>query len=96
MQAGTAFMNSLVILQATQGLARYACRAQSNARERGVVVGHDHRHRSKLFAQLAAGVFRREGMKVWLLDGLVHTPMIVSRSTGVMDDALMRWCSRSR
>lgn len=78
MQAGTAFMNGLVVLQATQGLARYACEVQDRARERGVVVGYDHRFRSKYFAELAAGVFRREGMKVYLLDGLVHTPMVVS------------------
>lgn len=76
MQGGTAFFNSLIVLQTTQGLARYACDNIEGARERGVVVGHDHRWRSKKFAQLAAGVFRREGMKVFLFEGLVHTPMV--------------------
>ena len=41
MQAGTAFMNGLVVLQATQGLVRYACEVQEGARERGVVVGYE-------------------------------------------------------
>ncbi|KAI5478217.1 hypothetical protein MNV49_005282, partial [Pseudohyphozyma bogoriensis] len=76
MAAGVANMNSLVVIQATQGLARYACENIPNARERGVVVGHDHRWRSKRFAELASTAFRREGMKVYLLDGLVHTPMV--------------------
>lgn len=82
MQAGISSMNDLVIIQATQGLARYACRVIPDARERGVVVGHDHRAfggmSSARFAQLAAGVFRREGMKVYFYEGLVHTPMVVS------------------
>ena len=77
MQAGTAFMNSLVILQATQGLATYACEVIPGAMEMGVVVGHDHRWRSSQFAELAAGAFRAQGMKVYLFDGLVHTPMVV-------------------
>ncbi|KAL8292012.1 hypothetical protein RQP46_001478 [Phenoliferia psychrophenolica] len=76
MQAGTTSINSLVILQATQGLARYAIKTIPDARERGVVVGHDHRWRSDKFARLAAGVFRAEGIKVFLFDGLVHTPMV--------------------
>lgn len=79
MQAGTTSMNSLIVIQATQGVARYAIKTMgAHAREKGVVVGHDHRHRSFNFANLAAAVFHREGFKVHLFEGLVHTPMVVS------------------
>jgi len=80
MQAGFNSMNDLVVLQATQGLARYALATQP-APEAGkpkVVVGHDHRHNSSRFARLAARVFEKEGFEVLLLAGLVHTPMVVS------------------
>lgn len=75
-------MNDLIVLQATQGLARYAIDHIEGARDRGVVLGYDHRAvegmSSKRFAQLAANVFRREGFKVYAFQGLVHTPMVVS------------------
>lgn len=73
MQAGTAFMNELVIIQATQGLIRYAAQVQAG---RSIVVGHDHRFRSQRFAELAAGVARAEGWTVYMFQGLVHTPMV--------------------
>lgn len=46
-----------------------------DAVSRGVVVGHDHRHNSERWAQLTAAAFMANGMKVYLLNGLVHTPM---------------------
>ncbi|GAA5986375.1 hypothetical protein JCM11641_005360 [Rhodosporidiobolus odoratus] len=76
MQAGPSAMNDLVIIQASQGLAKYAETTTENAKERGIVVGHDHRHHSHEFAKLTAGIFRRRGWKVCELDGLVHTPMV--------------------
>lgn len=48
-----------------------------NAKDRGIVVGHDHRHNSERWARLTATVFIAFGMKVYLLKGLVHTPMYV-------------------
>lgn len=75
-QAGTSRMNDLVVIQATQGLIRYAIANQSGAKAKGIVIGHDHRFGSRRFAQLAANVARREGMKVYLFQGLVHTPMV--------------------
>lgn len=81
MAAGTSNMNDLTVIQATQGLARYAIETIQDAQTRGVVVGRDHRAveglSSERFASLTAGVFRREGFKVYEYDGLVHTPMVV-------------------
>ncbi|GAA5913424.1 phosphoribomutase PRM15 [Sporobolomyces salmoneus] len=76
MQAGTSSMNDLTILQASTGLEKYARETIPGAKERGFVVGHDHRHNSERFAKLTAGVFRRNGWKVYEFDGLVHTPMV--------------------
>ncbi|GJN94689.1 hypothetical protein Rhopal_007780-T1 [Rhodotorula paludigena] len=76
MQAGPAHMNDLTILQASQGLAKYAEETVQGAKVRGIVVGHDHRHNSAQFARLTAGVFRKRGWKVYELQGLVHTPMV--------------------
>ncbi|SGY14219.1 BQ5605_C010g06107 [Microbotryum silenes-dioicae] len=80
MQAGTSSMNDLVVLQATQGLASYVKEHVPNALSRGAVIGHDHRSfgglNSKRFAQLAAGVFQRGGYRVYLFEGLIHTPMV--------------------
>jgi hypothetical protein len=76
MQAGPSAMNDLVILQASQGLAKYAEQSIESAKGKGIVVGHDHRHNSAQFARLTAGVFRRRGWTVYELDGLVHTPIV--------------------
>ena len=71
MQAGNAYMNSLTVIQATQGLAQYALKVQGEkVKGMGAVIGHDHRFRCKRFAELAAGVFRSAGVKVYLLEGL--------------------------
>ncbi|KAM0789290.1 hypothetical protein ACM66B_000130 [Microbotryomycetes sp. NB124-2] len=82
MQAGTARMNDLVILQTSQGLAKYIEQHVSHAKERGIVIGFDHRQQSQLglnsnrFAQLASNVFRKRGWKVYLFDRLTHTPLV--------------------
>lgn len=86
MKAGTACMNDLVVIQATQGLVRYAIEHVDSARDRGIVVGYDHRAveglSSKRFAELAGNVARLYGMKVYAFQGLVHTPMVVSSGRG--------------
>ncbi|KAL0061075.1 hypothetical protein AAF712_012069 [Marasmius tenuissimus] len=48
-----------------------------DASSRGVVIGHDHRHNSEKWAQLAAAAFLQKGMKVYLHRGIVHTPLYV-------------------
>jgi phosphomannomutase len=49
-----------------------------DAKARGVVVGHDHRHNSDSFARLTAAAFLQRGFKVWYYRDLVHTPLVVS------------------
>lgn len=76
MEAGWARMNDLIIIQASQGLCSYVLSVVPDAINRGIVVGHDHRHNSERWANLTAGVFISNGVKVYLHRGLVHTPMV--------------------
>ncbi|KAK3208219.1 hypothetical protein GRF29_96g1786018 [Pseudopithomyces chartarum] len=65
MQAGFACMNSLTVIQASQGLAAYLLATEKDAKKRGVVIGRDARHNSEKFAKLAAAAFVAKGIKVW-------------------------------
>ncbi|KAJ6261839.1 Phosphoglucomutase-2 [Drechslerella dactyloides] len=79
MQAGFAHLNDVTIIQASQGLAAYLLSTAtdaSSATPASVIVGHDHRHNSASFARLTAAAFVLKGIKVYLLDGLVHTPLV--------------------
>jgi phosphomannomutase len=51
----------------------------TDAKTRGVVVGHDHRYNSDSFARLTAAAFIQRGLKVWYYKDLVHTPLVVSK-----------------
>jgi phosphomannomutase len=59
-----------------QGLCAYILAKVFGAKDRGVVIGYDHRHNSERWAQLAALVSISYGLKTYLLQGLVHTPMV--------------------
>ncbi|CUS21424.1 LAQU0S03e02278g1_1 [Lachancea quebecensis] len=82
MEAGFNRMNTLTVLQASQGLAKYL--ASSFPHNLSVVVGHDHRFNSKDFAEVTIVAFLQLGFKVYDLgftedpsqDVVVHTPMV--------------------
>ncbi|PVI07423.1 phosphoglucomutase-2 [Periconia macrospinosa] len=76
MQAGFACMNSLTVIQASQGLAAYLLKTEENAKRRGVVIGRDARHNSERFAKLTAAAFVAKGIKVWWYDIPTHTPLV--------------------
>ncbi|KAH9901639.1 phosphoglucomutase first 3 domain-containing protein [Cubamyces lactineus] len=76
MEAGWARMNDLIIIQASQGLCAYVLGNVQDARTRGVVIGHDHRHHSDKWAKLTAAVFIDHGVPVYFHHGLVHTPLV--------------------
>eukprot|EP00596_Hydrurales_sp_CCMP1899_P010180 CAMPEP_0119044244 /NCGR_PEP_ID=MMETSP1177-20130426/29921_1 /TAXON_ID=2985 /ORGANISM="Ochromonas sp, Strain CCMP1899" /LENGTH=605 /DNA_ID=CAMNT_0007014055 /DNA_START=182 /DNA_END=1999 /DNA_ORIENTATION=+ len=74
-------MNDLVIVQTTQGIAKYLLnQLGTEAKSRGVVIGYDHRRlgslSSKEFARICAAVFLSQGFKVYLLEGFVPTPFV--------------------
>jgi phosphomannomutase len=60
-----------------QGLCAYVLAHIDDARDRGAVIGYDHRHNSERWARLTAAVFIDKGVKAYLYRGLVHTPMRV-------------------
>lgn len=77
MEAGFSRLNSLTIIQTSQGLAQYLLEEGStSAASAGVVIGYDGRHNSKKFAELAAAAFIAKGFRVLWFEDLVHTPMV--------------------
>lgn len=76
MQAGFACMNSLTVIQASQGLAAYLLKTEDNVKKRGVVIGRDARHNSEKFAKLTAAAFVAKGIKVWWYEIPSHTPLV--------------------
>ncbi|EPX73526.1 phosphoglucomutase [Schizosaccharomyces octosporus yFS286] len=74
--AGFARMNSLTVIQASQGFAEYLIQTVPGSQEMGVVVGHDHRHNSQQFARLTAAAFLNKGFKVYAYGFLIHTPLV--------------------
>ncbi|KAI7866258.1 hypothetical protein BDF14DRAFT_1875312 [Spinellus fusiger] len=76
MEAGFSRMNDLTVLQASQGLAVYMENTVENAKQRGIVIGHDHRHHSEDFARLTAAAFITRGFKVWYYKDYIHTPLV--------------------
>ena len=80
MGAGFSRLNSLTIIQTSQGLAQYlleeGAASTASAASAGVVIGYDGRNNSKKFAELAAAAFIAKGIRVLWFEDLVHTPMV--------------------
>ena len=74
MGAGYARINSLTIIQTSQGLAAHLLK--EGIAPKGVVIGYDARHNSKKFAEVAAAAFMAKQIPVWWYEDLVHTPMV--------------------
>lgn len=74
MGAGTNRMNIYTVGAATQGLANYLKVAFKDLPEISVVVGHDVRNNSRLFAEIVADIFSANGIKVYLFDSFRPTP----------------------
>jgi len=77
MGPGFGQMNDLVIIQTTQGLANYLITVHGEkVKTMGAVIGFDARHNSSRWARLAAGVFLRKGIKVYLFSKITPTPFV--------------------
>ena len=77
MGAGFSRLNSLTIIQTSQGLAQYLLEEERvSAAMAGVVIGYDARHNSKNYAELAAAAFIAKGISVLWYEDMVHTPMV--------------------
>ncbi len=69
-------MNIYVVGAATQGLANYLHKNFADRKDISVVVGHDCRNNSRLFAETVANVFSANGIKVYLFEDLRPTPEV--------------------
>lgn len=76
MGAGTNRMNKYIVGMATQGFANYINKNFAGRDSISVVVGHDCRNNSRLFAETVANIFSANGIKVYLFEGLRPTPEI--------------------
>ena len=76
MGAGINRMNKYIVGMATQGFANYINKAFAGKKDTAVVVGHDCRNNSRLFAETVADIFSANGIKVYLFEGLRPTPEI--------------------
>ena len=76
MGAGCNRMNIYTVGSATQGLANYLKEAFKDLDQISVVVGHDVRNNSRLFAETVANIFSANGIKVYLLEGPRPTPEV--------------------
>ncbi|MDH3227796.1 MAG: phospho-sugar mutase [Thermoleophilia bacterium] len=77
MAAGPARMNRLVVLESAAGIARYLLSHVLGARDCGVVVAHDARHRSAQFATDVARVLSGHGIRVVRAARPIPTPAAV-------------------
>jgi phosphoglucomutase len=76
MAAGFSCMNSLTVIQASQGLAKYIEQQYPELTSCGVVIGHDARHNSAKFAALAANAFTALEIPVWWYGNSNATPLV--------------------
>ena len=74
MGVGSNRMNIYTVGSATQGLANYLKDAFKDLEQIKVVVGHDVRNNSRLFAEIVANIFSANGIKVYLFDDSRPTP----------------------
>ena len=74
MGAGSNRMNIYTVGMATQGFANYLKRNFKNKEQISVVVCHDCRNNSRLFAETVANIFSANGIKAYLFDDLRPTP----------------------
>lgn len=74
MGAGTNRMNIYVVGMATQGFANYLKKNFADRESISVVVCHDCRNNSRLFAETVADIFSANGIKAYLFDDLRPTP----------------------
>ena len=71
--AGTNRMNVYTVGKATQGLANYL---NEDFTAPSVVIGHDSRINSDVFARIAAEVLAANGVKVYFFPELIPTPVV--------------------
>lgn len=73
--AGTNRMNDYTVAKASQAFSDTINEGGDEARDRGVTICYDVRHKSKDFAKIAAEVFAANGINVNIYDEIQPTPV---------------------
>ncbi|WP_285890896.1 phospho-sugar mutase [Mesobacillus maritimus] len=73
---GTNRLNIYTIRRAAEGLARYIAEQGELAKQRGVVIAYDSRHKSPEFALEVAKTVGKYGIKAYVFDELRPTPVL--------------------
>jgi len=86
--AGSMRMNRLVVRQAAAGLGRWLLDSEASgdildAAARGVVIAHDARRKSDVFADDTARVLAAMGIRTMLHPGVQPTPVLAWSITGI-------------
>lgn len=71
--AGTNRMNRVLVSQAAAGIANYLNKQVANP---SIVIGFDARKNSEIFAKDSGQIFTAQGIKVFLFDEIVATPLV--------------------
>ncbi|WP_071459030.1 phospho-sugar mutase [Bacillus massilinigeriensis] len=74
--AGTNRMNIYTVRKASAGLAAYIEENGMEAKQRGVVIAYDSRHKSAEFAMEAAKTLASKGIRTYVFEGLRPTPVL--------------------
>jgi phosphoglucomutase len=74
MGVGSNRVNRYTLGAATQGLCNYLKRSFPGLSEIKVVIGHDCRNNSRLYAETCAGIFAANGIRALLFEDLRPTP----------------------
>ena len=76
MGVGSNRMNIYTVGSATQGFANYLKEVFADVEQISVVVGHDVRNNSRLYAETVAQIFSANGIKAYLFDDSRPTPEV--------------------
>ncbi|MBR2634657.1 MAG: phospho-sugar mutase [Clostridia bacterium] len=76
MGAGTNRINRYTVGKATVGLGKFLKKHHKDAASRGVVIGYDTRNNSASLARVTADVLTAMGIRVYLFDQPVPTPVL--------------------
>ena len=74
MGVGSNRINIYTVGAATQGLSNYLNQEFASLPQISVVIGHDCRNNSRLFAETSAQIFSANGIKVYIFEDLRPTP----------------------
>ena len=81
--AGPQRMNRLAVRQAAAGLVDHLLATAPNAREAGVIIGYDARRKSDVFALDTARECAAKGVRAYLFNQVVPTPVLAWNITEV-------------